>query len=162
MNTRNLIMAAAAVLLVSAGADAQSIAGKWSVEYPTRIASKNGESHVEATGTATLTIERLAGDSISGNWHSMNVQDSTKKNPPRRIVGTVSANKLVFVGAPVEAKIRRGANGGEAQEFTIVMRSYFEGTINGDTIEGTMYSKSEDETITSSPSKWSAKRIVGS
>jgi hypothetical protein len=155
-------MAAAAVLLVSAGADAQSIEGKWAVEYPTRIAAKNGEQHVEATGKATLTIERLGADSISGSWHSLNVQDTTKTNPPRRIVGTVAANKLVFVGAPVEAKIRRGTGSGVPEEFTIVMRSYFEGTINGDTIEGTMYSKSEDETITSSPSKWSAKRIVGS
>lgn len=153
-------MAAAAVFVVSAGADAQSIAGKWSVEYPTRVASKNGEAHVEAMGTATMTIERLGADSISGTWLSANVQDTTQKNPPRRIVGTVTANKLVFVGAPVEAKIRRSTGAGEGEESSIMMRTYFEGTINGDTIEGTMYSKSEDETITSSPTKWSAKRAA--
>lgn len=160
--TRTLLVAAAAVLMAAAGADAQTAEGKWSVEYPTRIASKNGEAHVEAMGKATLTIERLGADSIAGSWLSVNVQDTTKTVPPRRIVGTVASNKLVFVGAPVEAKIRRGTGGGEPEEFTIVMRSYFEGTINGDTIEGTMYSKSEDETITSSPTKWSAKRIAGS
>jgi hypothetical protein len=38
------------------------------------------------------------------------------------------------------------------------MRTYFEATIKEAAIEGTMYSQTEDESIKSSPMKWTAKK----
>jgi hypothetical protein len=159
MNIRNLVLAAAAVVFVSTGADAQSVEGKWTVEYPTRVASTNGESHVEAVGTGTLVIDRISGDSLFGKWITNNVQDPAKQNPPRRIVGAMTGTTIQFVGEPVEARMRRSMNGGgEGDESVITMRTYFNGIVTGSSIEGMMYSQTDDETIKSSPVKWSAKK----
>ena len=152
-------MAAAAVLFTAAGADAQAVTGKWLVEYPTRVRSSgSGEDHVEKMGRATLTIERVSGDSIFGKWHAQNSEDSTRVVAPRRIAGVMSGTRIEFTGEPVEAKVRRSMNGGGGDESSIIMRSYYQGTINGPAIEGTMYSESEDQTIKSSPMKWTARK----
>jgi hypothetical protein len=73
------------------------------------------------------------------------------------VVGAVTNGKLTMVGAPVQAKVRRSGGGGD-DESTITMQTYYEGSIKDATIEGTMYSQTEDESIKSSPMKWSAKK----
>ena len=156
---RKILMAAAALFAFAAGAEAQSVTGKWDVEYPTRVRQSNGQpSAVEQMGKAVLTIETQRGDSVFGTWQVMAVAEGAPKPEPRRIVGLLTGDKLTFVGAPVEAKLRRSGGGGGEDETSIMMRTYYEGTLSGSAIEGTMYSQSEDETIKSSPAKWTAKK----
>jgi hypothetical protein len=64
---------------------------------------------------------------------------------------------MQMVGAPIQATIRRSGGGGD-DESSITMRTYFEGTLKEAAIEGTMYSQTEDESIKSSPMKWTANK----
>jgi hypothetical protein len=62
--------------------------------------------------------------------------------------------KLTFVSAPAEATVRRGDGDGT----TIQMVTYFEGALKDGALEGTLYSQSTDNSITTRAMKWSAKR----
>ena len=157
---RRYLVALAGMFVFAAGAEAQTVVtGKWDVEYPMRVRQENGQpSAVEQMGKAVMTIETQKGDSISGTWLVVPAAGATTPKPePRRIVGAVSNGRLTMVGAPVQATLRRSGSAGD-DESTITMRTYFEGTIKESAIEGTMYSQSEDETVKSSPMKWTAKK----
>jgi hypothetical protein len=158
---RRYLLVVAGLFAFATGADAQTVTGKWDVEYPMRVRQVNGEpSAVEQMGKAVLTIETQKGDSIFGTWLTVPPADAPAAMPkpePRRVVGAVSNGKLTMVGAPIQAMIRRNGGGGD-DESTITMRTYFEATIKEAAIEGTMYSQTEDESIKSSPMKWTAKK----
>jgi len=158
MRFTNILISAAAVLSLTATAtataQAQSIAGKWTAEYPARLRMENGGAAVESMGTALLTIEQK-GDSVFGSWHP---QNTPVASAPRTIIGTVKAGHLEFSSSPIEARVRRSDTGGDEQP--IMMRTFFEGTVADDTITGTLYSKTDDGSITSSTLKWSAKRTL--
>lgn len=152
MQFKHIALAAAAIVIISGSAKAQSLTGKWTAEYPAAIRNTNGQQSAEM-GTALVTIEQK-GDSITGTWHA---QNTPRPSQPRRIVGTFKDGQLSFVGEPVEARIRRG---GEEGEQVVMMRSFFEAKLEGDSLVGTMHSKSEDGTISSQSLKWSAKRAA--
>jgi hypothetical protein len=149
-------MAAVAIVILGAQAEAQSLTGKWTAEYPSRISNQNGEQKIDQMGTAALTIEQK-GDSIFGSWH---VENAPVKIEPRTIIGTVKDGKVNFVGSPIEARIRKGGMGGDEAEEKIFMTTYYEATVTADGLAGTMYSKSQDGSIESRPVKWSAKRAA--
>jgi hypothetical protein len=147
-----LIMAAAVFGASEAGA--QNVAGKWAVEYPTRVrATAGGAAEAETMGQAELTLE-VKGDSVSGVWQALNTPAPAK---PRNVKGTFSNGRINFVSDPTEATIRRGFSGGGEEEQKIMMTTYFEGTVKDGAIDGLMYSESDDHAIKSSPLKWTAK-----
>jgi hypothetical protein len=135
-------------LFVPVAAEAQEIAGKWTATYPAMIHNRGGNEEI-TTGSALLTIEQK-GDSIFGTWLP---QNTPSPGTPRSFRGTFVNGRLTFVGSPVEAVVRRGGD-----ESTIQMITYFEGTFKDGVIDGTMYSESTDNTVQSSPQKWSARR----
>jgi hypothetical protein len=141
----------AAALFAPANADAQSVAGTWTAEYPTRVRMGNGSASAEQMGSALLTLE-VKGDSVFGTWQA---QNTPAPIPPRGVKGTLSNGRINLVGDPVQAKIRRGGMDGD--ESAIMMVTYYEGTVKDGAIEGTMYSESDDQSIKSSPIKWTAK-----
>ena len=144
-----LVLAAAA--FGTARAEAQSGAGKWTAEYPTRVRMGNGAPAAEQMGTALLTLE-AKGDSVFGTWTP---QNTPAPIPPRGVKGTVKEGRINLIADPTEATIRRGDN--PADESKITMVTYFEGSIKDGAIEGLMYSESSDQAIKSSPIKWTAK-----
>lgn len=156
MRFKALLVALAAIVTVSASGRAQSAAGKWDVTYPARIQNINGEMTAD-TGHATLTIEQK-GDSIFGSWLALPMASAPPGLPApqaRTIIGTLRNGALSFSASPVEARIRRGGD-----EEKVMMRSFFDATLKDDAITGTMFSKSEDESINSSPMNWSAKKAA--
>jgi hypothetical protein len=153
MYLKKTLFALAIVTVFGGRADAQTITGKWTAQYPSRVRAGGGGEAVETVGVAILSIDVVKGDSVFGTWHP---QNTPVRSEPRRIVGTFSGGHLTLLGAPVEAKIRRG--GSDADEQTITMQTTFEATVAADSIVGTMTSASSDGSITSSPLKWTAKR----
>ena len=153
MSIRKVFLAAAAVLAFNGAADAQSITGKWTAEYPARMRRGAGQDAADELAQAILVIGEIKGDSLFGTWHPQNTPNPVE---PRRIAGVWRDGKLTFVGAPTQAMIRRGGEG----EQTVTMRAYFEGALKDNILEGTFYSQSEDQTITSPTAKWTAKRAA--
>jgi hypothetical protein len=132
---------------------AQSAAGKWNAEYPTRVRmGGGGAAEAEQLGQALLTLE-VKGDSVFGSWAP---QNTPAPMPARSIKGTFKDGRLNLVSEPTQAKLRRSGAGGE-EESTITMVTYFEGSVKDGAIEGTMYSESDDHVVKSSPIKWTAK-----
>jgi hypothetical protein len=145
------VLALVAVSFATARAEAQSVAGKWTAEYPTRVRMGNGAPSAEQMGSALLTLE-VKGDSVFGTWAPQNTPAPV---PPRKVKGTFKEGRINMIGDPTEATIRRGDNPGDESKVTMV--TYFEGSIKDGAIDGLMYSESSDQSIKSSPIKWTAK-----
>lgn len=148
MRLKTLVMTCALLTAVNA-ADAQTVAGKWTANFPMRVRMQNGMPSAEQQGVALVTLEQK-GDSVFGTWA---VQNTPAPVPPRQLKGTLRNGQLSLESSPTEAKINMNGN-----ESTVSMRTYYEGTVSGDAIDGTIHSKSEDGTIESPPMKWTAKR----
>ena len=153
MHLKKVVLACAAIVILSSNGRAQSLTGTWTAEYPTSVRNVNGQISSDV-GTAVLVIEQK-GDSIFGTWHP---QNTPRASEPRAIVGTFKDGKLNFVGAPVQASVRRGD--ASAPDQPVMMRSYFEAKLEGEALAGMMHSQSEDGTISSPALKWSAKRAT--
>lgn len=147
------VAALAAAMFSVTEANAQTVAGKWTAEYPTRVRNTGGTVEAEQMGTAVLVLE-VKGDSVFGTWHPQNTPVAVE---PRAIKGTFTNGRINFVGAPTEARIRRSGMGGDESETAIKMVTYFEGTVKDGAIDGMMHAESEDQTIKSTPIKWTAK-----
>lgn len=145
------VLVVAAALFGATRAEAQSVAGKWTAEYPTRIRMGNGEPSAEQVGTALLTLE-AKGDSLFGTWEAQNTPAPV---PPRKVKGTFKDGRINLVAEPTEARIRKG--GDPADESRIMMVTYYEGSVKDGAIEGMMHSESDDLSIKSQPIKWTAK-----
>jgi len=150
MRSRILWITTLGVFALSGHAAAQTVAGKWTVKYPSRVQNSNGEVTAD-TAVALLTIE-VKGDSIFGTWQSQNAPVPVL---PRPISGTYKDGTLQFTGGIVEARIRRDGS----DEQSLQMRTFYEAKLTGDQIVGTMYSESVDGTIHSGTLGWSAKRL---
>lgn len=148
-------MLLAAALFAPATLKAQSVAGKWTAEYPTRVRMVGGGvSEAEQLGSALLTLE-VKGDSVFGTWAPQNTPAPV---PARGVKGTFKDGRLNLVADPTEARVRRSMDGGATGDETpIKMVTYFEGTVKDGAIEGMMHSESDDQAIRSSPIKWTAK-----
>ncbi|HUP88015.1 MAG TPA: hypothetical protein VM100_01550 [Longimicrobiales bacterium] len=144
------IMVAAAIFVAATSASGQSVAGKWTVSYPVGMI-QNGV-RTETIGTAALSLE-LKGDSVFGTWQSLNTPVAV---PAREFKGTFKDGKLLFETVS-EATIRQGGMGGDG-ESKIRMRTYYEATLKGDNLDGTMSAKSEDGSIDVPSRAWTAKR----
>jgi hypothetical protein len=149
MRPINLAASLFVVLAIPLTAHAQDIAGKWTASYPAAVRNTNGVQEAEM-GTALVVFEQK-GDSVFGTWHPQNTPAPAQ---PRAFRGTFTNGKLTFVSAPAEARVRRG--GGD--ESAVQMVTYFEGALKDGMIEGTLYSQSTDNMITTRAMKWSAKR----
>lgn len=148
MRVRTMLLTGG-LMLVAASAQAQSVAGKWTANFPMRVRMENGEpSQAEQQGIALLELEQK-GDSVFGTW---TVQNTPAQVPPRQLRGTFVAGKLVFQ-AQVEGRVNMNGD-----ERTVKMITTYEATLKGDALDGTMSSKSEDGSIESSPMPWSAKK----
>jgi hypothetical protein len=133
-------------------ADAQSLAGKWTAEYPTRIQNTNGQVEAAEMGTALVTIE-LKGDTVIGTWTASAGRDA---GAARAIRGTFANGKVTFATEPVERTIMRNTGSGDEQHV-VKMTSQFEGEVKGDEITGTFTLNFGDERRTP-PMKWTARR----
>ncbi len=143
---------ATAAFITPAGAKAQDIAGKWTVEYPRAVRNINGVVQPEDIGTALLTIE-TKGDSVMGSWLAQNTPNPTA----RTLRGTFKNGVINLIGDPVEATIRRG-DGGIEETSTVRMFTYYEGTLKDGAIEGTFRGESADRSVQMPAVKWKAKR----
>ena len=141
----------AVTLAAATTAHAQSIAGKWDATFPMRIRNENGNFTAD-TGKAELVIKEVKGDSVFGTWHPTNAPVASE---PRAIKGTFINGRLIFSGAPREARMQMN---GETQ--TISMVTYFDGNVDGDKITGSMYNRSLDGSIESPPMAWKALRVT--
>ena len=139
----------AITLALPLAAYAQEIAGKWTATYPARVRNTNGTEEAEM-GTALVVFEQK-GDSVFGTWHPQNTPSPAQ---PRAFRGTFLNGKLTLVGAPSEARVRRG----DGDETPIQMITYFEAALKDGVIEGTLYSESADNTIKTRTMQWSARR----
>lgn len=154
MKIPKLTAAAAFMLIITAlPARGQSLTGQWTAEYPARIQNLNGVQTAEK-GEALVTFEQK-GDSIFGSWQALGANVPAAA-VARTLAGTFKNGKLDFRASPTEARIRYG--GDETSESKVMMTTFYEATVTGDVIEGTMFSQSEDGAIRSQPLKWSAKR----
>lgn len=149
--TFRILVATATFIAGTSVAQAQSIAGNWDAEYPMRVRMENGQLSSDK-GKAALTITQK-GDSVFGSWQALN---TPIPSAARTIAGLFKDGKLTFEASPTEARVSNSMTG----ESVIKMRSYFEATIAGDSIVGTMRSRSEDRSIESPPMPWTAKRGV--
>jgi hypothetical protein len=144
----------AAAVFAPAALQAQSVAGKWDAEYPTRVRMvSGGAAEAEQMGSAVLTLE-AKGDSVFGTWAPQNTPAPV---PARAVKGTFKEGRLNLVSEPTEARVRRSMDGGADNETPIKMVTYFEGTVKDGAIDGMMHSESDDQAIRSTPIKWTAK-----
>ena len=142
----------AASLMVS-DASAQSAAGKWTAEYPTRISNTNGQAQADEMGTAVMTLE-IKGDSAFGTWTANAGRDA---GTPRALRGTFINGKLSVATEPVERTVMRNNGGGDEQQ-TVKMSTVLEGDVKGDEIEGSFVLRFEERS--SPPLKWKARRTA--
>lgn len=127
-----------ALAMTPAAALAQgSAAGAWVAEYPRRIENVNGEERVTEVGRARLTLE-LRGDSVIGVWQSI-AGPNEPTLPTRRLRGVTDQGKLRLVSDPFEAT-QRTMDG----DATVRLTNSFELALEGDTLKGTMQTRSAD------------------
>ena len=75
------LLFAAALLTGAATADAQTVAGKWEAEYPTRVRHEaGGTPHAEEMGKATLRMASMAARTIA----TVRRISSSRSTPARR------------------------------------------------------------------------------
>jgi hypothetical protein len=144
-------MILAGALASTPEASAQTAAGKWKAEFPTRISNVNGQVTADETGTALMTIE-LKGDSVFGTWLAESGRDA---GTPRTLRGTFLNGKLTVASDPVERTVTRN-NGGADQQVTLKISMVLEGDVTGDEIAGAFAMQFEDHR--SPPLKWTARR----
>lgn len=148
MRVRTMMLTGALIALATS-AHAQSIAGKWTANYPMRVRMENGEpSTSEQQGVALLELQQK-GDSVFGTWAPQNTPAPV---PPREVRGTFVDGKLTLQ-ANVEARVNMNGD-----ERAVKMITTYTATFKGDVLDGSMSSRSEDGNIESSPMPWSAKR----
>jgi hypothetical protein len=145
----------AASLAGATDAHAQSPAGKWTAEYPTRVSNNNGQIQVEATGTALMTLE-LKGDSAFGTWVATSGRDSAQT---RVLRGTFVNGKLAMSSEPADRTITRLNDSGE-EKITVKVSFEMAGEVKGDEIAGDFVMQLGERRLP--PMKWSARRNTSS
>lgn len=121
----------AALAFVPAPLLAQSVAGKWLIEYIGRARIENGVMSGEKV-KAQLDLAQ-AGDSVTGTWTMLD-----GSAPAWKVRGTVKGNQLVLESEPTDATINLNGD-----ERVVSMVRTLELTVNGDALTGEMSADGE-------------------
>ena len=114
--------------LATSGAQAQGVAGTWTVDFDRLLTrTADGRDTVTARGKAQLVIE-VKGDSVFGTW--------TFEEPgsqPRKLRGTWKGNAVKLVSGALPGTIHTN---GKVTEMAFI--NTYEATVTGDAIVGTV------------------------
>ena len=146
------IAAAAPSFALAAPASAQSPAGVWETEVPTRVEVQNGEPIGTNPVKVTIKLEQK-GDSVVGTWER-GPMEGLPSSPVRKLKGVLKGTQLTLQSEPTTAKIQRG----DEDPFEVQMVTTYTLTVAAAELKGTESSMSTDGAIQSPERAFSAKR----
>ena len=136
MKWTRLPMAAAILLCASATADAQTVAGRWIIDFNRSIRNENGVVTEGDPARARMTLEQH-GDSVTGTWALISpVEDPMPA--PRGLRGTIANGEVHLVSDPFSARVRD-----ESGEREIKVRATYVFRLDGDVLRGTQLTRPE-------------------
>lgn len=147
-----LIAAAAPAIALAAPASAQSPAGVWETEVPTRVEVQNGEPVGSNPVKVMIKLEQK-GDSVIGTWER-GPMEGLPSAPVRKLKGVLKGTQLTLQSEPTTAKIQRG----DDDPYEVQMVTTYVLTVTADELKGTESSMSTDGGIQSPERAFSAKR----
>ena len=146
------LMIAVPVLAFAAPASAQSPAGTWETEVPTRVEVQNGEPIGTNPVKVTITLEQK-GDSVIGTWER-GPMEGLPSAPLRKLKGILKGTQLTLQAEPTTAKIQRG----DEDPYEVQMVTTYTLTVAPAELKGTESSTSTDGSIQSPERAFTAKR----
>ena len=155
MRSKSVILALAVAVATGcaqrlSAQQAAGFAGTWAVEYPSRIMNENGMESVEM-GHARMTLQQ-SGDSLSGEWRSLDPGPDGKPAPSRTLHGTVSGTHASLEATGV-ARVNRGG-----EESAVHVTIHYELEVAGDDVSGTQRATLSDGSALGSSRKITGKR----
>jgi hypothetical protein len=153
MRISTILCAATLALAVARPASAQgNVAGDWITEFPLRLRVMNGVESSEGTGRARLTL-RLKGDSVLGTWLDI-TSGAAQPARTRSLRGTMANGRVRVETDPPDTRVLFDGT----TEQRVQMRTVFDFTARGDTLEGTEQSIAADHSSVAHSRPFSAKR----
>lgn len=140
--TTFLIAAAFAMAFEPQAIRAQGIAGVWATEVPTSVRNENGVEVVEATRTAHITIT-IRDDSARAVWR-FTPSAEVPHPEARTLTGTFRDGRLVLTDT-ARAYMRTSGMGGQ-REIRLIQT--YDLRLDGDTLRGQVWGRSEDGAMT--------------
>ncbi len=120
--------------LAIAGAQAQEVAGTWTLDFDGIITrTADGRDSVTTRGKAQLAI-KVKGDSAFGTWTVVRAPDQ-----PRKLLGTRKGNAVKLVSGALPGTVHMD---GKITEITLI--NTYEATVTGAAIVGTITSQRQN------------------